>query len=139
MTDLTFAAEHLYKKKKHNFSKAETLRGEFGSLSNDDALKEPVRTELSDLRAQQEKLRVFREKIRLTGQNYTAVLESCDKLVKSAEEGVSTTSLARLTLLKTYVSRAKFFIDFYLMNRSFRWTEFLLNVGSVFRKKKNVR
>lgn len=56
-------------------------------------LKEPVQTELNVLRTQQERLRIFHEKLRPTNQNYAAVLESCDKLIKSADEGVSTTTL----------------------------------------------
>uniref|UniRef100_A0A183D153 SYNE1 protein n=1 Tax=Gongylonema pulchrum TaxID=637853 RepID=A0A183D153_9BILA len=62
-------------------------------LKNVSTLKEPVRTELNDLRAQQERLRAFHETLRSTGQKYAAVVERCDKLVNSAEEGVSTVTL----------------------------------------------
>uniref|UniRef100_A0A0R3RSE7 GAR domain-containing protein n=1 Tax=Elaeophora elaphi TaxID=1147741 RepID=A0A0R3RSE7_9BILA len=73
--------------------KAEALRDEFEKLATDDMLKEPIQTELNVLRTQQEKLRIFHEKLRPTNQNYATVLENCDKLIKSADEGVSTTTL----------------------------------------------
>ncbi|VBB27153.1 unnamed protein product [Acanthocheilonema viteae] len=73
--------------------KAEALRDEFEKLATDDMLKEPIQTELNVLRTQQEKLRIFHEKLRPVNQNYATVLENCDKLIKSADEGVSTTTL----------------------------------------------
>uniref|UniRef100_A0AAF5PYW1 GAR domain-containing protein n=2 Tax=Wuchereria bancrofti TaxID=6293 RepID=A0AAF5PYW1_WUCBA len=73
--------------------KAEALRNEFEKLATDDMLKEPVQTELNVLRTEQEKLRIFREKVRPTNENYTTVLESCNNLIKSADEGISTTAL----------------------------------------------
>ncbi|EFO27979.2 spectraplakin [Loa loa] len=73
--------------------KAEALRDEIEKLATDNTLKEPVQTELNLLRTQQEKLRIFLDKLRPTNQNYAAVLESYDKLIKSADEGVSTTTL----------------------------------------------
>ncbi|KAK6106184.1 Spectrin repeat family protein [Brugia pahangi] len=73
--------------------KVEALRYEFEKLANDDVLKGPVQTELNILRTEQEKLRIFREKVRPANKNYATVLESCNNLIKSADEGISTTSL----------------------------------------------
>ncbi|KAM3720341.1 Microtubule-actin cross-linking factor [Dirofilaria immitis] len=73
--------------------RAEALRDEFEKLTTDVMLKEPIQTELNVLRTQQKKLRIFHEKLQPINQSYATVLESCDKLIKSADEGVSTAAL----------------------------------------------
>lgn len=71
------------------------LKDEFEKLATDDMLKEPIQTELNILRTQQEKLRIFHERLRPINRNYAIVLEICDKLIKSADEEVSTTALVK--------------------------------------------
>lgn len=66
------------------------LCDELGGLLNDEVLHEPIKTELSELRVQQEKLRLFKEKLRPTAQVCTSLVDSCDKLIKGAGSNVST-------------------------------------------------
>ncbi|VDN02146.1 unnamed protein product [Thelazia callipaeda] len=73
--------------------KAEALQDELEALTRNNNLQEPLPVEIDDLRLQLEKLGAFHEKLRIASQNYTMIVESGDKLMKSADERVSTKTL----------------------------------------------
>uniref|UniRef100_A0A915B3J8 Microtubule-actin cross-linking factor 1 n=1 Tax=Parascaris univalens TaxID=6257 RepID=A0A915B3J8_PARUN len=62
-------------------------------LMGDQTVEEHVGSELGELRAQQENLRLFRDKLRPVGQRVEQAIANCENLIRSADKNVNTAPL----------------------------------------------
>lgn len=77
-----------------DFSDIDAICGDINDLLSDEMLLGPIKTDINELRSQQESLRQFREKkIRSVGERVQSITDNCENLMKSAEPQVNVGSL----------------------------------------------
>ncbi|KHN76670.1 Dystonin [Toxocara canis] len=76
-------------------------------LMGDETVQEPVKSELSELRAQQEKVRIFRDKVRPLGQRVEQAITNCENMIKCADKNVNTASLAQQEKVRIFRDKVR--------------------------------